>query len=78
MEANLANGEQKQQHMARDLRDTCVWAACWALVLFVGAQTADGAGGAPHFTEAQSKIEWSKVKMLHFTQMSNEVKMPVI
>lgn len=57
MGANLANGEQKQRHMARDLRDTCVWAACWALVLFVGAQTADRAGAAPPFTEAQSKIK---------------------
>lgn len=62
MGANLAKGEQKQQHMARDLRDTCARAACRALVLFVGAQTADRDGGAPHFTEAQSKIEQSRLK----------------
>lgn len=62
MGANLAKEEQKQPHMARDLRDPCAWAACWALVLFVGAQTADRAGGAPHFTEAQRKTKQNKAK----------------
>lgn len=47
-------------------------------VLFVGAQTADRGGGAPHFTQAQSKIERSEVEMFHLAWVSNEVKAPVI
>lgn len=64
MGANLANGEQKQQHMARDPVTPASEQLAELRVLFVGAQTADRGGGAPCFTEAQSKIEWSEVERL--------------